>query len=73
LDFDDDSQNQQDDDISEGEFSDHEGQLDDNHTLGSSESIVDKDEEEDESADADDNDSDGNNHDNSHDNRSDSD
>ena len=67
LDFDDDSQHQQDDDISDGEFSDHDDQLDDDHTLGSLESILDEE-------DTDDNDDENsNNHDSGHENRSDSD
>jgi len=43
LDFDNDSKNERDDEISDAEFLDHDDQLNDNHTLGSSNSIANKD------------------------------
>jgi len=74
LDFDDDLQHQQDDNISDGGFSNHDNQLDDDHILGSIESNLDEGEEEDgDDDDTDHNDNNNDNYDNSHDNGSDSD
>jgi len=67
LDFDDDSQHQQDDNISDGEFSDHDDQLDDDHTLGSIESILDEEEVDDNNEGSNDNENDDNENDDNHD------